>query len=146
MISVRLLGSLIGATVASSGALIQILAGVPIRANEPFTLVLPLGIPIAAILGARHAPAAAQRPTTHLRIAIAFATQAIAFGSLSVSSIAILASQWGEMIGRTSALDTVGGVLTSAAVGLLLLGIPLFPAITALAFAWALLVRRVATR
>ncbi len=41
------------------------------------------------------------------------------------------------MIGRTSPLDAVGGVLISAGLGLLFFGVAFFPAITALAYAWA---------
>jgi hypothetical protein len=143
---VRLVGSLLAAAVAACLATVQLLAGAPIRFEEPFTLILPFGIPIGAILGARHAPAVVQTPTAHLRVSLAFATQAIVIGALSTSTVAYLASGGGEMIGRTSPLDTVGGVLISAGLGLLFFGVAFFPAITALAYAWAYLVQRAASR
>ncbi len=144
--SVRLLGSLLAAAIATCLAVIQLLAGVPIRFGEPISLILPLGIPIGAILGARHAPAAVRSPTRHLPVALAFAAQAIVVGALATTAAASVASDWREMIGRTSPLDIVAGVLISAGVGLVILGIPFLPAVTALAFVWASLVRRVASR
>ncbi len=117
----------------------------PVRPEQAVTLILPMGIPIAAALGARHGPAAARRPSDHPRIVIAFAAQAVLIGTLLVSTIGLISSGWGEMIGRTTALDLLTGAFSAAALGLVFLGLPMLVLVAAVAYEWAKLVWRVAT-